>query len=70
MNGCVKCWTRVVRKRIAWLEIPVWELEDGLEAEWTEEDLIYLGNDNAIYIYCGTVRKEEIGKPEFCVRKG
>jgi hypothetical protein len=46
INRCMKCWTRMARKRIAWLEAPVWELEDGLEAEWTEEALIYLGNND------------------------
>jgi hypothetical protein len=40
----------MARKRIAWLEAPVWELEDGLEAEWTDEALIYLGNEDAKYI--------------------
>jgi len=30
------------RTRIAWLEALVWELEDGLEVEWTEEALVYI----------------------------
>ena len=66
----MKCCTRMERKGIAWLEALVWELEDGLEAEWTEEALIYIYVMKMLNIYCGAVRKEESGEPMLCVRKG
>jgi hypothetical protein len=58
------------RKEIAWLEALVWELEDGLEAEWTEEALIYIYVMKVLNIYCAALRKEESREPMFCVRKG
>jgi hypothetical protein len=39
MNGGMKCCTRMERKGIALIETLIWELEEGLEAEWTEEAL-------------------------------
>jgi len=58
------------RKGTAWLEALVWGLEDGLEAEWTEEFLIYIYVVKMLIIYCRVVRKGDSGEPIFCVRKG
>jgi hypothetical protein len=58
------------RKGIAWLEALVLELENGLEAEWTEEALIYIYVMKMLNIYYGAVRKEESGEPMLCARKG
>ena len=53
MSGCMKCCTRMDRMGISWLEALVWQLEDRLEAEWTDEALIYIYVTKMLNIYFG-----------------
>jgi len=49
----MKCCTRMDRMGISWLEALVWQLEDRLEAEWTDEALIYIYVTKMLNIYFG-----------------